>query len=149
MKLCVILLLQISVIIMKSFCLLCMCCLLFYSCTDRGVDTYEIHDVSKKHIFRPEVKGLFSNHSSSIHVEGYLDGEAEIYVLSPDFDLGKQFGCVPNQGNKLQSGKVNTYFENSVHFETGEKPCLYYLPCTAKKGHLKVRVSFSKYLKKE
>lgn len=124
-------------------------CLLLSSC-DWGVDTYEIHDVSKKQIFRLEVKGIFSNHDAcSMHVEGEIDGEAEIYILSPNFDLSKQFGCVPNQGNKLPSGKVNTYFENSIHFEMGEKPYLYYLPCTAKKGHLKVRISFSKYLKKE
>jgi hypothetical protein len=134
---------------MKSLYLLYIGCLLLYGCKDRGVDTYEIHDVSKKHIFRPEVKGIFSTHdASSMHVEGYLDGEAEIYILSPNFDLGKQFGCIPNQGNKIPSGKVDTYFEYSSHYETGEKPYLYYLPCTAKKGHLKVRVSFSKYLKK-
>jgi hypothetical protein len=121
-------------------------CLLLSSC-DWGIDTYEIHDVSKKHIFRPEVR--LETYAYSIHVEGQLEGEAEVYLLSPNFDLSKQFGCVPNQGNKLPSGKVNTYFENSIHFEMGEKPYLYYLPCTAKKGHLKVRISFSKYLKKE
>lgn len=150
MNLCVIPMLQTSVIIMKSFYLLCICCLLLYGCKDRGIDTYEIYDVSKKHIFRPEIRGKFSNHdASSIHVEGYLDGEAEIYVLSPNADIQKQRSCSPYDGNKIKAGKVNTYFERSCHYDSGEKPYLYYLPCTAKKGHLKVRVSFSKYLKKE
>lgn len=132
---------------MKSLSAVCICCLLLCGCKDWGVDTYEIHDVSKNHIFNPEI-GIFSSDAYSIHVEGQLDGVAEIYVLSPNFDLQKKFGCVPNQGNKIPSGKVNRYFEYSSHFEAGEKPYLYYLPCTAKKGHLKVRISFTHYLKK-
>lgn len=149
MNLCIIPMLQISVIIMKSFYPLFLCCLLLYGCKDLGVDTYEIHDVSKKQIVNLEVKGIFSNHDAcSMHVEGEIDGEAEIYILSPNADIQKQRSCSPYHGNKIIAGKVNTYFENSSHYETGEKPYLYYLPCTAKKGHLKVRISFTHYLKK-
>lgn len=131
---------------MKKQLLVFIGCLFFVSC-DWGVDTYEIHDVAKKQIFRPQVR--LETYAYSIHVEGRLEGEAEIYVLSPNFDLRKQFGCIPNQGNKIPLGKVDKYFEGSIHFESGEKPYLYYLPCNAKKGHLKVRISFTHYLKKE
>lgn len=132
---------------MESLRIFYVCCLLFVSCKNWTVDTYEMDNVSQKYIFKPEVR--LETYSYSVHVEGRIDGEAEIYVLSPNFDLRKQFGCIPNQGNKIPAGKVDTYFEGSIHFESGEKPYLYYLPCTAKKGHLKVRISFSKYLKEE
>ena len=132
---------------MRNLYVLWVGCLLLYGCKDWGVETYEIHDVAKKHIFRPEVR--LETYAYSIHVEGQLEGEAEVYLLSPNFDLRKQLRCSPSHSNKIKTGKGNTYFEGSIHFESGEKPYLYYLPCTAKKGHLKVRVSFSKYLKKE
>jgi hypothetical protein len=123
-------------------------CLLLSSC-DWGVDTYEIHDVSKKQIFRPEVRELFLTNrtdSYSIHVEGTLDGDAEIYVLSPNADIHKLRSCTPFDNSKMKKGKVNVIFNRSGSYKPGEKPYLYYLPCTAKKGYLKVRISFSKYL---
>ena len=133
---------------MKKFYLLCMCCLLFYGCKDWGVDTYEIKDVSKKQIFRPEVRSLFSSDGYSIHVEGIIDGETEIYVLPPNADIHKQRNCSVADWPKMKAGKVNRLYNGSCYFKPGEKPYLYYLPCTAKKGHLKVRISFTHYLKK-
>lgn len=123
-------------------------CLLFVSC-DMRIDTYEIHDVSKKQIFRPEVRKLFltsRTDSYSIHVEGTLDGDAEIYVLSSNADIHKLRSCTPFDNLKMKKGKVNVVFNRSGSYKPGEKPYLYYLPCTAKKGYLKVRISFSKYL---
>ena len=116
---------------------------------DLGIDTYEIHDVSKKQIFRPEVRGLFSTSAYSIHVEGTLDGDAEIHVLPPNADIHKERNCSVADWTKMKSGKVNRIDNGSCYFKPGENPYLYYVPCTAKKGHLKVRVSFSKYLSKD
>ncbi|HAK78966.1 MAG TPA: hypothetical protein DCM71_19160 [Runella sp.] len=117
---------------------------------DLGIDTYEIHDVSKKQIFRPEIRELFltdRTDSYSIHVEGTLDGDAEIYVLSPNADIHKLRSCTPYDNTKMKKGKVDVIFNRSGSYKSGEKPYLYYLPCTAKKGYLKVRISFTEYLK--
>ena len=129
---------------MKNVYILCL--FLTIAGCNLGIDTYEIKDVSKKQIFRPEVRGLFSTSSYSIHVEGTLDGEAEIYVLSPNADIHKLRSCTPFDNTKMKKGKVNVIFNRSGSYKPGEKPYLYYLPCTAKKGYLKVRISFSKYL---
>lgn len=132
---------------MKNVYILCL--FLTIAGCDMGIDTYEIHDVSKKQIFRPEVRGLFSTirtDSYSIHVEGTLDGDAEIYVLSPNADIHKLRSCTPYDNTKMKKGKVDVIFNRSGSYKPGEKPYLYYLPCTAKKGYLKVRISFNKYL---
>ena len=132
---------------MKNVYILCL--FLTIAGCDMGTDTYEIHDVSKKQIFRPEVRGLFSTirtDSYSIHVEGTLDGDAEIYVLSPNADIHKLRSCTPYDNTKMKKGKVDVIFNRSGSYKPGEKPYLYYLPCTAKKGYLKVRISFNKYL---
>ena len=130
---------------MKNVYILCL--FLTIAGCNLGIDTYEIKDVSKKQIFRPEVRGLFSTSSYSIHVEGTLDGDAEIYVLSPNADIHKLRSCTPYDNTKMKKGKVDVIFNYSGSYKPGEKSYLYYLPCTAKKGYLKVRISFTEYLK--
>ena len=133
---------------MKNLYILCL--FLTIAGCNLGIDTYEIHDVSKKQIFRPEIRELFltdRTDSYSIHVEGTLDGDAEIYVLSPNADIHKLRSCTPYDNTKMKKGKVDVIFNYSGSYKPGEKSYLYYLPCTAKKGYLKVRISFTEYLK--
>ncbi len=44
-----------------------------------------------------------------IHVEGTLEGDAEIYVLSPNADIHKLRSCTPFDSSKMKKGKVNVY----------------------------------------
>ena len=133
---------------MKNVYILCL--FLTIAGCNLGIDTYEIKDVSKKQIFRPEIRELFLTDRTdnySIHVEGTLDGDAEIYVLSPNADIHKLRSCTPYDNTKMKKGKVDVIFNYSGSYKPGEKSYLYYLPCTAKKGYLKVRISFTEYLK--
>jgi hypothetical protein len=80
-----------------------------------------------------------------MHIVGTLDGTAEVYLLSPDFDFSKVPVC-SDYDHKLDSGKVDKFIHGDFYM-ADVTPNLFYMPCTAKKGHLTIEIAFNKDLK--
>ena len=108
--------------------------------------TCNIEDVSKKAILKAPAY-LIMPVSCSMHFEGYLDGESEFILSNPGGDINKERFCSDTHYYKLKPGKVDTYFQEDIG-STGMYHLLY-IPCTAKKGHLKMTVSFSQDLRRK
>ncbi len=129
------------IVVIKRF--LSLLLVVFVSGCGLMVDTYKVEDATKERIFTPLVRSLASV-SYSIHVEGYLEGRAELHLVSPDFDTDKGLYC-SDLHVKLDSGVVNQYI-NGDYFGSFERPKLCYLPCSVKKGKLTIRIAFDKFL---
>ena len=113
----------------------------------KNIYTYDVQDVGVRNNFKTHVFRLTDPQSYSIHIEGELDGGSELYLVGPEFDINKDFQCLGNEYSKLDSGKVDEYLVGD-YYENFSKPNLCYVPCTAKKGHLSIKISFGRDLRK-
>lgn len=114
---------------------------------NRNIYTYDVQDVGIRNNFKPQVSNPFGTEHYSMHVQGELDGTAELHLLGPKFDLNKEIDCTRYLCSKLDSGKIDKYFYDDYYGEF-ETPNLCYVPCTAKKGHLTITISFGRDLRK-
>ncbi|MFN8348108.1 MAG: hypothetical protein U0X91_24115 [Spirosomataceae bacterium] len=117
----------------------------FLSCST--IEKYEVNEVNRKAIFRPYIKSPASSFYR-IHVEGYLDGSANIELLLPEFDPTKIRTYPVGYLRNLDSGRVDKYLYGD-YFGGFEKPNLLYTPGTAQKGHLKITIVFDRELPKK
>ncbi|TAF24383.1 MAG: hypothetical protein EAZ70_12095 [Runella slithyformis] len=113
----------------------------------RNTYTYDVENVITRNNFKPQVSKPIGSHSYSMHVQGELDGTAELHLLGPKFDLNKEFNCTVDHFNSLDSGKVDKYFHRN-YYDGFATLNLCYIPCTAKKGHLTIKISFGRDLRK-
>ncbi len=118
--------------------------IIFFLTSCKKTYRYEVENANEKRNFRPYVGGMTSEYYT-MHIVGELDGTAEVHLLSPEFNFLNGPFC-SDYHEKLDSGKVDKFIHGDFYM-TGIEPNLFYMPCTAKKGHLTIEIAFNKDLR--